>query len=72
MSDKIMQAAYDCKYNGTNCSPNIVRVVNRADRQLPIGYAINTSKLTTDWQTYIPKDFQAGTYDAAGNYQAQH
>lgn len=71
MSDKIIQAAYDCKYNGNNCTPNIVRIINQADRKLPIGYVPNTSNLHTDWQTYIPTDYKPGYYDVAGNYVAK-
>ncbi len=71
MSDKIIEAAYDCKYHGKNCTPNIVRIINQADRKLPIGYVPNMTKLQTDWQTFIPTNYTPGYYDAAGNYVAQ-
>lgn len=71
MSDKIIEAAYDCKYRGKQCTSNIVRISNQADRKLPIGYVLNTSTLHTDWQTYIPDGYKPGYYDVAGNYVAQ-
>ena len=66
-----MQAAYDCKYNGKNCTPNIIRIVNQADRKLPIGFVPDTSNLHTNWLTYIPEGYIPSYYDAAGNYVLQ-
>lgn len=65
---QLQQQIYNCKYNGKGCTLDIKRVLNKAEKQMPLGYHVDISTLHTDMADYIPSNIQYGFYGADGVY----